>query len=356
MSGSENDAVLDGIRGLKAKFGRRILIAAHHYQSLDVVALSDIVGDSYALARLALASEAEFIILCGVLFMAESAAILAREGQVVLSPDPGAGCPMADMIDRRSMEASLGAIRAATGSSAAPIVYMNSTAGTKALAGERDGSVCTSGNAAAVVRALSSRGRPIFFAPDRNLGANTAAALGLDPRRVFLVGADRSIRGTGNPAEGLLFLWDGFCCVHKRFTVADVAAARAASPGVRVIVHPECDPEVVEAADDSGSTERLWQLAAEASPRSSFVVGTESNFVRRLAAAFPDRTVAPLRESPCLSMSRITAASLFRSLESIRDAALGKGRLVHEVTIDEISRANASKALKAMIALTEAGR
>ena len=349
-AGARAEDPVAGIRRVRVRLGPAVAIAAHHYQRPEIVALADFTGDSYRLAVEAAASRARYIVFCGVRFMAESAAILARPGQEVLIPDPGAGCPMADMIDAAAAAAVLARLDTLTGSEVAPVTYMNSSADMKAVTGARGGSVCTSGNAAAVLSRFLDRGRSVFFSPDRNLGWNTARALGLDGSRVFTVRRDGSIDGTGDPSRAALFLWDGHCHVHRRFTVADLEAARARVPGVTVMVHPECDGPVAAAADRTGSTEAILEAVRAGGPGSAWAVGTEAGFVHRLAAAMPDRTVLPLRESYCMNMARIDAAGLYATLRSVEDRLDGgTGPLYHPVTVGVSVREDAARALTAMI-------
>ena len=257
--------------------------------------------------------------------------------------------------DGKPMEksAALASLKAAGVANPAPVVYMNSNADVKALAGSLGGSVCTSSNASSVVKHYLDEGRPVFFAPDRNLAMNTARRLGLDSGAVFLVGKDGSIRGQGDPSRGLLFAWDGFCHVHRRFTLDQVRAARQKHPGARLIVHPECDPELVELSDDSGSTEGMQNAIRDGGPGRAWIVGTESNFVLRLASEYPDRTVEPLALSYCPDMSLITRETLIRSLESIVAFESGSGPLVHELRIEGQLRDQAASALRAMVDIVE---
>jgi quinolinate synthase len=319
-----------------------------------------LVGDSYKLALEASRAVGKYIVLCGVRFMAESAAIVAREGQTVLIPDPAAGCPMADMIDRPAAEAAFERIASVCRLPPVPIAYMNSYANVKSFTGEKGGAVCTSGNAEMILKHYLDSGNAAFFLPDKNLGVNTAAALGIDERRVFTVRRDGSIEGTipsvGDPAEGLLFLWDGFCHVHKRFTVADVAAAREKHPGIRVIVHPECDREVVAAADLSGSTELIYREIAASPAGSAWSVGTEGSFVARIASSFPDKLVLPLRVSVCMNMSRIRADNLKATLRSIRAHEETGAPLLFPIDVSIDHKRNAEIALTSMMRITEAGK
>lgn len=350
------DARLVGeISRLKRELGPSVVVAAHHYQRPEIVALADYVGDSYKLALESSRAGAEFIVMAGVRFMAESAAILAGEGAQVLIPDTAAGCPMADMIDGTGAQTALDAIAAVCELPVVPVTYMNSYAEVKSFTGAAGGSVCTSSNAPSVVSHYLERGA-VFFLPDFNLGRNTAAALGIPESEVFTIGKGGKIQGLGDdPTKGRIFLWDGFCHVHTRFTARDIAAARTAAPDVRVIVHPECARAVVEAADASGSTEAIYRAIKDSPPGSRWAVGTEASFVGRIAAEFRDRAVAPLRVSTCFNMARITLERLEASLASIAAYRSKSGPLLFPIVVSEEHRRNAAEALRAMLGIVEAG-
>ncbi len=359
MNDADSEGLRAGIRKLRERLGGLVVMPAHHYQRPEIVAFGDFVGDSYKLAVEGAKSDAAYILFCGVRFMAESAAILARPGQTVLIPDPVAGCPMADMIDAAAAEAVLAKLDAMRGVSLAPVTYMNSYADMKALTGRRGGSICTSSNARLVMEHYLKLGRPMFFGPDYNLGINTARAMKLDPDKIFTVNRDGTVTGRegADPAKGVLFLWDGSCHVHKRFTVADIDAARKKNPAVKVIVHPECDEAVVAAADLSGSTEAIFKAIRDSSPGSAWVVGTEASFVHRLAAEYPSLSVLPLRESYCFNMARIELSNVLASLQSIAAHEEDPGAsLLFPVTVDRSVQVDAARALNAMIAIVENSR
>jgi len=336
---------IERIQVLKEAFGKNLIIAAHHYQRPEIVALADFVGDSYRMAVEASRTDAEYIVICGVRFMAESAAILAKNGQKVLIPDYGAGCPMADMIDRAMAEEALANIARVSSRPAVPVTYMNSWADLKALTGERDGSICTSGNALKITRSYLDEGKSIFFMPDFNLGMNTARALGLADDEVCLVDRNANLKkiSGGDFSRVRMFLWDGFCHVHKTFTAAQVADARKVFPAARIIVHPECSSEVVALADESGSTEAMQKIIRESAPQSSWIIGTEGRFVERLAASFPDRDFYPLKTSYCHNMNRIDLANLEHTLSTMTTL----------ISISPGERASAVKALNTMVRITE---
>lgn len=332
-----------------------VLIAAHHYQKPEIVARASLVGDSYALAVEAARSNSEYIVLCGVRFMAESVAILARADQHVILPASDAGCPMADMIDGDSASAALAAIRALTGHDAYPIVYMNSSAEVKAIAGMAGGCVCTSGNVEKILAEYLATGKPVFFAPDRNLGMNTARTLGIEARDLALMRRDGTVSaldGTRDPANAKIFLWDGFCHVHKAFTTADVQAARKADPETKVIVHPECESDVVALADLAGSTEAMRRELDAAGDGSSWTVGTEHRFVERMITTYPGKRIRHLRVSVCQNMNKTDTADLDRALRNI-DRHEKTGAALHTVTVSGATREAASRALERMMSITE---
>ena len=335
------------IRELKRRLGSGLLILTHHYQRPEIVEAGDVRGDSLGLSRTAAESAAARIVFCGVHFMAESAAILAGEGQTVHHPDPMSGCPMSDMADIEDVERAFEELDALLGPGAVvPVTYVNSSADVKAVTGRRDGSCCTSSNAEKVLSWALGTGRKALFLPDEHLGANTAARMGVPPNAI--VRWDFSLPLGGNAPGAIeaarLILWRGYCHVHTHFTAAHVAAARARFPGARVIVHPECRPEVVDAADEAGSTERMVRYVAAQPAGSVIVVGTELNLVRRLAAEHPDRTVVELARSMCPNMFKITLAKLRATLEGLPGA--------HVVTVRDEVRLPARAALDRMLALS----
>lgn len=330
-----------------------ILIAAHHYQKPEIVSRADLIGDSYRLAVEASRSDAEYIIVCGVRFMAESVAILAKENQKVLIPDFDAGCPMADMIDRESAEAALQKIRRQSRRPAIPVTYMNSWADLKSFTGEEGGSICTSSNAKKIITHFLDEGKSIFFLPDFNLGMNTARELGLTIDEIWTVRRDGTLEGTGNPAEAKIFLWDGFCRVHKVFLAKDVVAARENIPGVTVIVHPECSSDVVTLADFSGSTEAIYKALRDAPDNSSWAVGTEASFVNRMIAEFPQKNIHHLRLSFCLNMNRIDLTNLQTTIEAIRRHK-ETGERLYVITVPAEEKMFAKQALDTMVRITEA--
>jgi quinolinate synthase len=322
--------------------GDRAVILGHHYQKDEVVELADITGDSLLLAqRGAEADEAEYLVFCGVYFMAEAASALARPHQRVILPDLGAGCHLAECADIFTVRDAWVQLTAALpGRQVIPLTYMNSGADLKAFVGENGGAVCTSGNAERAFRWALSEGDAVFFFPDEHLGRNTACRLGFaadaglvwNPRKADLGGLDPSAL-----EQAQVILWKGFCNVHVRFTVRQIEEARAQYPDVQVIVHPECPRPVVEAADEDGSTEHIIRRCAEAPPGSVLAIGTDWNLVNRLRRRYEgEKTIFCLEESlcPCVTMNRITLPKLTWALES-----LVAGDVVNEVRVeDEMAR------------------
>jgi quinolinate synthase len=353
-----NEQLHDRIRVAKQILGDRVVILGHFYQRDEVVQHADFVGDSFQLANAARErADAEAIVFCGVHFMAETADILARPDQKVILPNLAAGCSMADMADIDSVQACWDELEALYGTAAdadgrvpvIPVTYMNSSAALKAFCGEHGGIVCTSSNAATVLEWAFERGQRVLFFPDQHLGRNTAKAMGI-PLELMPMWNPRKPAG-GNTAESLeaakVILWHGFCSVHKRFTVAQVERARAEHPGVRVIVHPETPMEVVDAADEAGSTDYIRKAVAAAAEPTTFAIGTEINMVNRLAAEFPQHTIFCLDDvvCPCSTMYRIHPGYLAWVLE-----ALVRGEVLNQIIVPDEVKANAVIALERMLA------
>jgi quinolinate synthase len=308
------------ISAIKAALGPRLCILAHHYQADEVVRHADILGDSLELARRIDGLDAEHIVFCGVHFMAETAAILARPGQKVYIPDAQASCVMAEMVPSLLAEEVLARLNR-DGRRIIPLTYVNSSAAVKAVCGNHGGSVCTSANAPTMLRWALAQGDGVLFLPDANLGRNTARAIGLEEESILRL----DIRGQGRlvPAADSsrrLYLWPGLCAVHAKFQPAQISLIRAEDPQALIYVHPECSPEVVQMADGAGSTTYLIKAVAEAKSGSTVYVGTEWSLVNRLAARHPDKTIRPLRKALCSNMAKVTQARLGAMLRQI-DAA-----------------------------------
>ncbi|HKB12393.1 MAG TPA: quinolinate synthase NadA [Vicinamibacterales bacterium] len=317
------------IAAARRQLGRRVVILGHHYQRDEVIKFADYTGDSYKLAgQVSRHPDAEFIVFCGVHFMAESADVLSAPHQQVILPDLAAGCSMADMADPDQLEMCWSDLEQMLGAGAlsriVPVTYINSSAAIKAFVGERGGVVCTSSNAAATLKWAWQRGETILFLPDQHLGRNTGYKLGV-PLDRMLVWDPNEIWGGLEPdavSDARMLLWKGHCSVHARFTVRQIENIRAQHPGVRVIVHPEVPWEVVQAADDSGSTEYIIKAVNESPVGSTWAVGTEIHLVNRLAREVaPDRTVLSLDQFGCLcsTMFRVSPNHLLWVLEGLID-------------------------------------
>jgi quinolinate synthase len=311
------------IAAARKTLGRRVVILGHHYQRDEVIKFADYTGDSFKLAgEIARHPDAEFIIFCGVHFMAESADVLSSPSQQVILPDLAAGCSMADMAAPEQLEMCWTDLEQMGVGSVIPVTYINSAASIKAFVGERGGVVCTSSNAAATLKWAWERGERILFLPDQHLGRNTAFKMGVpldemvvwDPNEIFGgLDADQVTRAR-------MILWKGHCSVHTRFTVRQIENLRAMHPGLRVIVHPEVPLEVVQAADDSGSTEYIIKQVKNSPAGSVWAVGTEIHLVNRLAREVaPERTVLSLDQFGCLcsTMFRVSPNHLLWTLEGL---------------------------------------
>ncbi len=332
--------------------GERCVVLGHHYQREDIIQFADVRGDSYKLAQWAAQrAEAEFIVFCGVHFMAESADILSQPHQKVILPNMSAGCSMADMADPEDVYACWEELQELALGHIMPVTYINSAAALKAFCGRNGGIVCTSSNAKKVLQWAMERADKILFFPDQHLGRNTGLKLGLSLEEMPVWDYTLPYGSLGGNREEALrrakiILWKGHCSVHQRFTVQQIEEARRRYPDVKVIVHPECRMEVVQAADMDGSTEFIARTIQEAPPGSKWAVGTEINLVSRLARENPDKIVFCLDPvvCPCSTMYRIHPAYLCWVLEE-----LAQGRIVNQVKVDEETAHWARVALQRML-------
>jgi len=330
--GLSDDEMDTRIAAAKARLGRRLVILGHHYQRDEVIKFADYTGDSFKLARqVTTHPDAEFIVFCGVHFMAESADVLSGDHQQVILPDLAAGCSMSDMAEPDQLEQcwsdleQMGLLKSGAGlQPCVPVTYINSAASIKAFCGERGGVVCTSSNAAATLKWAWERGERILFLPDQHLGRNTAYKLGI-PLDDMVVWDPNEIWGGLEPdavRRARIILWKGHCSVHARFTTRQIENVRQQHSGVRVIVHPEVPWDVVQTADDSGSTEYIIKTVSESPVGSIWAVGTEIHLVNRLASQMqPDRTVMSLEPFGCLcsTMFRVSPNHLLWVLEGLLD-------------------------------------
>ncbi|HEY7225879.1 MAG TPA: quinolinate synthase NadA [Micromonosporaceae bacterium] len=337
-------------KAAKAALGDRLFILGHHYQRDEVIQFADVTGDSFKLAREAAARpDAQYIVFCGVHFMAESADILTSAAQRVILPDLAAGCSMADMAAIEQVDAAWDVLAdAAVAESTVPVTYMNSTAAIKAFCGRNGGVVCTSSNARRALTWAFESGQRVLFLPDQHLGRNTAVReLGCDVDDCVLYDP-RKPPSPRQLREAKMILWRGHCSVHGRFTRDCVDEVRMRVPGVNVLVHPECRYEVVTAADYVGSTEYIIRTINEAATGTAWAVGTELNLVRRLANAHPDKEITFLDRTVCYcsTMNRIDLPHLVWALEE-----LVAGRVPNVITVDADVAHDARVALDRMLAL-----
>jgi quinolinate synthase len=340
------------IAAARRTLGGRLVILGHHYQRDEVIKFADHTGDSFRLARqVAAQPEADYIVFCGVHFMAESADVLAAPHQQVILPDLAAGCSMADMVAPDQLENCWEELTQMGFTGVVPVTYINSAASIKAFVGERGGTVCTSSNAAAAVRWAFERGEKTLFLPDQHLGRNTAYKMGIGLDEMVVWDPNEMFGGLepAQVAHAKMILWKGHCSVHERFSVQQVAAIRNQHPGVRVIVHPEVPWEVVQAADDSGSTEYIIKTIASSPAGSVWAVGTEVHLVNRLANQLtPERVVLSLDRFGCLcsTMFRVSPNHLLWILEELLE-----GRVHNRIVVPDEQKHWTRVALDRMLSI-----
>jgi quinolinate synthase len=344
-----------GIGEAKKTLGKRLLMLGHHYQREDVIQFADLRGDSYLLSKQAAEErEAEFIVFCGVHFMAETADILTADNQNVILPNMAAGCSMADMARTDDVEDAWDDLASVFGEGSdsvaevIPITYMNSAASIKALCGRNGGLVCTSSNADRAFKWAFERGKRVFFLPDQHLGRNTGLKYGLTEDDMVVWNPFKRMGGL-TPEKlrrAKVILWQGHCSVHTRFSVKQIQEARTTHPDVNVIVHPECVREVVDAADYVGSTEFIRQKVEQAPSGTTWAVGTEINMVNRLAKENPDKTIFCLDPivCPCATMYRIHPAYLLWVLDGIL-----AGLVINRISVPDQTKREALLALERML-------
>ena len=347
MKPDELDSRIDAA---KAALGRRLVTLGHHYQRDEVIKYADLRGDSFKLSQFAASQEeAEYIVFCGVHFMAETADILSTPDQAVILPNLTAGCSMADMAAIDDVLDCWDDLEDVLGSGGiVPITYMNSTASIKALCGRNGGIVCTSSNAPAAFEWAFERGERVLFLPDQHLGRNTGVKLGIGLDDMIVWNPFKPLGGHTEAAlrDAKVILWQGHCSVHTRFTVAQIENARSQDPDVNVLVHPECTMETVQAADFNGSTEYIIKMIEDAPAGSVWAVGTEISLVNRIASEHPDKKVYCLDAvvCPCSTMYRIHPAYLAWMFESLAD-----GETVNRITVEDDVRQEAKVALDRML-------
>jgi len=347
LNNTNDKELVEQILSIKDALGEKLLILTHNYQRKEVVDLGDYQGDSFGLSQKAAADKAaQFIVFCGVHFMAESAEILSQPHQTVQIPDLEAGCWMADMADIYVVEKAWEEITSVVDKdSVMPIVYMNSDAELKAFCGRHGGAVCTSSNAPAACHWGFGEREKILFFPDQHLGRNTGNQMGIPAKEMIVWDPHKPLGG--NTQEDIkkakVILWDGYCLVHTRFLVEHVLEMRERFPEARIVVHPECIQEVVALADAVGSTSFIVKYVENAPPGTTIIVGTEINLIKRLAMEHPDKKVLDLHYSLCPNMFKINLGNLLWTLENIGQ--------VNVVTVPEATKADARMALDRMLAL-----
>ncbi|RKZ16486.1 quinolinate synthase [bacterium] len=345
------DQVQARITAAREKLGQDLLILGHHYQANDVIRHTDATGDSFKLAQYAQQHQgAKYVVFCGVHFMAESADILTDDDVTVVLPDMGAGCSMADMAGLEDVEEAFDRLQAMGVQSIVPITYMNSTAAIKDFCGRNGGIVCTSSNAGKVLQWAFERGERVMFFPDQHLGRNTAFAMGIGLEQMPLWDPAAIDGGAGTQAyrDSRLILWKGHCSVHMKFDAFQIARMREADPELKVIVHPECNFEVVQSADLVGSTEFIIKAIEASAPGSKWAIGTEYHLVTRLAEQHPDKEIfsASGIQCACSTMYRIDPPHLLWALENLVD-----GEVVNPVRVRPEVAKGATVALERMLAL-----
>jgi quinolinate synthase len=341
----------DRITRAKAALGNRLVILGHHYQRDEVVKFADYRGDSLKLSQLAASrKEAEYIVFCGVHFMAEAADILRSERQTVILPDLNAGCSMADMAELEQVEVAWEELRRVTPAKIVPITYINSTAAIKAFVGRHGGAVCTSSNARKIMEWALAQGEKGLFLPDEHLGRNTGYRMGIPLEQMVVWDPHQDLGGlNAEPIRSArMILWKGHCSIHQRFLPQHVDKVRRDVPGIRVIAHPECRWDVCQLADEVGSTEFIIKCVTESPPGSQWAVATEIHMVNRLAQEHPDRRVISLDDCGCLcsTMYRISPQHLCWTLEN-----LVEGRVVNRIQVERETRVWARAALDRMLAI-----
>ena len=344
--------VMEELHAIKQELGDRMVVLGHHYQQDDVISLADYTGDSLQLAREAAKLDSEYIVFCGVHFMAETADMLTRPDQKVILPDMNAGCTMADMANRVEIDRAWENIQKASGEDKIiPITYINCSALLKDFVGANDGAICTSSNAKKIIQWALEKGDKLLFFPDQHLGRNTSFDLGV-PLEDMIVYNPNLQHGGVTPEQiknAKVILWYGYCSVHQGFTKSQVEEIKKNSPETTVIVHPECSFDVVQAADMAGSTSYIIETIKAAAPGSKWAVGTEINLVNRLAKQFPDREIRSLSPYQCLcaTMYRVRPRWLLESFRSIR-----RNEPINIISVPESVQKNSLKALDRMLKIS----
>ncbi|MFC1477762.1 quinolinate synthase NadA [candidate division KSB1 bacterium] len=348
----DSEKILVRIAEVKKRLGDKVLILGHHYQRDEVIQFADRTGDSYGLSKYAAEkTSSDFIVFCGVHFMAETADILTPDDRAVILPDLKAGCSMADMATIEQLEECWEDLTSYTDDRIIPITYVNSTAAIKAFVGRYGGAVCTSSNADKILKWAFERGEKVLFLPDQHLGRNTGHRMGVPHDKMVVY--DPLIAGGGSSPEeydrSKIILWQGYCSVHMHFQPEHVDVFRKQYPGINILVHPECTFEVVQKADYAGSTSYIIDVVEKAPHGSKWAIGTEHHLVERLKKQHQDKFISTLAPyaCQCITMYRISPEWLLHVLE-----ALDRGELTHRISVPGDVSADAVKALNRMLEIT----
>ncbi|MDR1606329.1 MAG: quinolinate synthase NadA [Streptococcaceae bacterium] len=345
------DEISRQIQDKKQQFGDELVILAHHYQKSEIIPFADYVGDSLQLAKSAAANRAaKHIIFCGVHFMAETADMLTTADQKVYLPDAMAGCSMADMANLAQLERAWQLLEATYVEPVIPVTYINSTAEVKAFVGDHNGVIVTSSNAEMILKRVFAQHQRVLFLPDQHLGRNTAFQLGIplaemaiwNPKKDQLLPHDSN----QDPQNLKVILWKGRCCVHQQYTVDQIAQLRQQIPDLKVIVHPECPIEVVQASDFYGSTKKIIDVVAASPAHTKWAIGTDNNLVNRMIRDLPDHDIVSIDPTAfsCITMNRIRLAHLLWTLEEIEN-----GSTLQQITVDKATQISSLKALDRML-------
>ncbi len=339
--------LIQKIQNRKSELGKKLLVLTHHYQRKEIVALGDYKGDSFTLSKKSTEDvNVTYIIFCGVHFMAESAAILAKPHQIVQIPDMEAGCWMADMLDHVQLSRAWEDVTNIIGlDQILPVVYVNSDAYIKAFCGHHGGLTCTSSNAGNAFEWCLERASKIFFFPDQHLGRNTALSIGIPEEKIIVWNPEKPLGGNTKDSiqNAKIILWHGYCLVHTRFKIAHIEQVRKNNKDVKVVVHPECEKEVVQAADAVGSTGFIEKYVKQAPVGSTIAIGTEINFINRLGLENPEKKILPLHHSLCPNMYKINLENLLKTIENVG--------VMNVITIPDDIKKNAKTALEKMLLL-----
>lgn len=342
------EAIDEEIEKIKVQMGQDLFIPVHHYQRDEIVHFADFIGDSLELSRVSAQTNSRYVVFCGVYFMAEIARILVPEDKMVCVPDLTAGCPLADLASTPDVEIVWNRLQKINPGGYVPVVYANSHASLKAFCGKNNGLVCTSSNIQNIFSYIIGEGKKVFFMPDKNLGVNTARTMGFEDKSMIVDHYTINQYDEKTLMDKEIVVWNGYCVVHLAFNLSHIKYWRRRMPEARIIVHPECEPEVVQASDYSGSTSKIKKMIENSPSGSRWIIGTEYNMVQRLARNHPDRTIEPLEKSVCANMSKNNRQKLLRVLRSLKG-----GEPLNAINVDEDTSHYAKLAIERMLELSK---